>query len=293
MTARDQSPARIRDRIQHDLVAALAEGDAVREPQRLVFKGGTLLRACGLPDYRYSEDLDFDWMGAAAGFRAALADAARAASGSGTFLDLPVEPPRSHPQGKGIATSVLWTYQGLTGAIPVDATLIAAIELPTQHWPIRRHPDTPTHGHPIRGYTLEAVLSDKLSCISHRRASRDFYDIDQLLSHGVDMDTAWDIYIDHYANLRHHYGWRPFPTDIRTSYTRRLPQIAAQWDIDVGNGVIPDGVRFIDAYTRVDAAVATALDAWVQQQNPVELDWRRDAHDRLRPHRSSRGGLRL
>ena len=28
----------------------------------MVFKGGTLLRTCWHHDYRYSEDLDFDWV---------------------------------------------------------------------------------------------------------------------------------------------------------------------------------------------------------------------------------------
>ena len=48
-----------------------------------MFKGGTLLRVCGLPDYRYSEDLDFDWMGSPHGFRAATAAAVSAVAGGG------------------------------------------------------------------------------------------------------------------------------------------------------------------------------------------------------------------
>ena len=77
------------DRIQHHLVAALAQRDHRRDPPRLVFKGGTLLRACAMPDYRYSEDLDFDWVGSAGGFFKALADALPAASAtSGAFLRL-------------------------------------------------------------------------------------------------------------------------------------------------------------------------------------------------------------
>ncbi|MDE0652062.1 MAG: hypothetical protein OXI26_00210 [bacterium] len=45
-----------RDKIQHHLVAALAEvGD-----DRLVFKGGTLLRVCVFANYRWS-DVGWGW----------------------------------------------------------------------------------------------------------------------------------------------------------------------------------------------------------------------------------------
>lgn len=71
-----------RDMVQHHVVAALAEiGD-----DRLVFKGGTLLRICVFEDYRWSEDLDFDWAGSPGGFRA-LVDAAVARAA--TSVDIP------------------------------------------------------------------------------------------------------------------------------------------------------------------------------------------------------------
>jgi len=38
-----------RDRVQHHIVAAVA----YKDDPRLVFKGGTMLRVCGLPDYRW------------------------------------------------------------------------------------------------------------------------------------------------------------------------------------------------------------------------------------------------
>ena len=60
-----------RDRVQHHVVAALAQ---INDP-RLVFKGGTMLRVCALPDYRYSEDLDFDWVSSPTAFHNILADA--------------------------------------------------------------------------------------------------------------------------------------------------------------------------------------------------------------------------
>ncbi|MCQ3805569.1 MAG: nucleotidyl transferase AbiEii/AbiGii toxin family protein [Acidimicrobiia bacterium] len=35
---------------------------------RLVFKGGTMLRVCVFPGYRFSADIDFDWIGAPRAF---------------------------------------------------------------------------------------------------------------------------------------------------------------------------------------------------------------------------------
>ena len=49
-----------RDLVQHQIVAALAERRSSHP--RVRFKGGTLLRACWADEYRFSEDLDFDWI---------------------------------------------------------------------------------------------------------------------------------------------------------------------------------------------------------------------------------------
>ena len=46
---------KIQDEIQHRLIAALFSHKIA---PRLVFHGGTMLRVCGVPDYRFSEDLD-------------------------------------------------------------------------------------------------------------------------------------------------------------------------------------------------------------------------------------------
>ena len=55
------SPTEARDMVQHQILAALAEKQETNP--RMCFKGGTLLRACWAEQYRFSEDLDFDWIG--------------------------------------------------------------------------------------------------------------------------------------------------------------------------------------------------------------------------------------
>ena len=53
-----------RDYVLAHAVAAIASHD---KAGRLVFKGGTALRLCHFPDYRYSADLDYSVVGAPEG----------------------------------------------------------------------------------------------------------------------------------------------------------------------------------------------------------------------------------
>lgn len=85
------------------------------------------------------------------------------------------------------------------------------------------------------------------------------------------MHKAWALYVEQHNNLRRHYGWRPHPADIRSEYASRLRLIASDWDTTVAAGLFPPDDRFIDVYTRVDAAVADAQAAWVARMDPTEL----------------------
>lgn len=51
------NPFEARDVFQHLFLAKLY---SIVKKKRIVFKGGTLLRQCVFPGYRFSEDLDFD-----------------------------------------------------------------------------------------------------------------------------------------------------------------------------------------------------------------------------------------
>lgn len=270
----NRTAAEIRDRVQHHIVAALATGAS----DRLVFKGGTMLRVCALPDYRYSEDLDFDWAGAPGGFRAEVATAVAAArSTSGTFL---------RAEGAdGPRCEIGWSHQGYYGTIDAEATLVGEVAVPTQEWPLLpNHRDLPPSP-PIRGYTLEAVMADKLSCVSRRAAARDFYDLHSLLTHGVDIHEAWQIYVEEFNNWRRQYGWRVFPSDIQSSYRRRLASIATDWQERVATHHLPEGPAFGEVLSHVDKAVAGALTEWLSHLEPGELRRLKQAHDRIRPRR--------
>jgi len=48
------------DLVQHQIVSAVAVRQ--QDVARVMFKGGTLLRVCYRRDWRFSEDLGFDWI---------------------------------------------------------------------------------------------------------------------------------------------------------------------------------------------------------------------------------------
>lgn len=268
-----------RDRVQHHIVAAVA----YKDDPRLVFKGGTMLRVCGLPDYRYSEDLDFDWVGTPREFHTVLNAAVNhAAWSSGVDLTLAI--------GRGPNPSILWRGDRAGKRIKAEAAFVSSHDLPIRRWPIRpNHPDIPP-APPIRGYRFVSVMADKLSCISRRVAARDFYDLNSLLTRGEDIHAAWDLYVAIADHPERQYGRRPHPSDIRASYLGRRSAIAADWEESVADSLLPPA-SFTEAFTNVDNAVQTALGRWKQRLGPGELHRLKQEHQQQPRGRSLDIGL--
>ena len=220
MTVQDFDAHTQRDMIQHHVVAAVAGiGD-----DRLVFKGGTLLRVCVFNNYRWSEDLDFDWAGSPERFRALVgASVAKAASSLGI--------PTLTTEDAG-AVNVNIVAPEMPGPIRAEATVLAERDdsVPTQRWPINPRWGTTADTAPIRGYTATAVAADKLRCLARRSAPRDIYDLDQLAqSPQVDLPVAWNLYAANYNDPAREYGRRNHPADIRSTYLGRRDHIATAW----------------------------------------------------------------
>ena len=264
-----------RDRVQHHIIAALAQID---DP-RLVFKGGTMLRVCGLPNYRYSEDLDFDWIGTPSAFHNTLSDALdEAAWSSGAELELSV--------GRGPNPEVVWRDEGHHDNMSAEATFLSEHYVPLRTWQIRpNHPDIPPSP-PILGYELVSVMADKLSAVSRRVAPRDVYDLNSLLWAGVDMHAGWALYVAHHQHPEIQYGWRPHPSDIRASYLGRRGEFANGWEYLVRTGWLP-AVPFHEAFSNVDNAIRATLNQWKQGLAPGELHRLKQEHQRQR--RSGKG----
>lgn len=237
-----------------------------------------MLRVCALPDYRYSEDLDFDWVSSPTAFHNILADALdKAAWSVGADLELSL--------GRGPNPRISWRAEGHRGEINAEATFLSRHYVPSRAWPIRpNHPDIPPSP-PIRGYELVSVMADKLSAISRRVAPRDFYDLNNLLLAGVDIRAGWELYVAHHQNPEIQYGWRPHPSDIRASYLGRRARLFSRWNDLVQEGRLP-AYPVDEALANVDAAISAALDRWKRELSPGELH--RLKQDHLRQRRGSR-----
>lgn len=167
------------DLVQHQIVSAIAARQ--QGVPRVVFKGGTLLRVCYRHDWRFSEDLDFDWIHTDDS-KQAIHDffdqvLKRASRAYGTAFDT---------KWGANKLNIYWELpEATTGVIYTDVK-------PRQHpgarpsvvpWTILdRYPQIDTTI-PILGYSPASMLAAKLDCIANpnRLAPRDYYDLHRLL----------------------------------------------------------------------------------------------------------------
>ena len=259
-----------RDVVQHHVVAALAEiGD-----ERLVFKGGTLLRVCVFESYRWSEDLDFDWAGSPKEFRA-LVDAAVAQAAASIDIPLATE------AAGAVNVNIVAADASTVAPIRAEATVLAERDdsVPTRLWPINRRWGIGADTAPILGYTATAVTADKLRCLARRSAPRDIYDLDQLArSPQVDLTQAWNLYAASYNDPAREYGRRNHPADIRSTYLGRRDRIARGWHDLQQQGQFPPEADFDETFDRVDRDITEQRDTWANSLPAGELHRLRQQH---------------
>jgi len=176
--------------------------------QSCIFKGGTCLRKCYFPDYRFSEDLDFtmiqlitlddleNWI-------TQIADWITDQQGP-NFL---IQPTRLEIVNDEYGNE---TYQariyyrgplewgGPPRAVKLDVTRAEIVALPAVEKPII-HPYSDGNlfeGNHISCYSLEEIVAEKMRAIAGQRrfaVSRDIYDIYQIVKFGVDMDRVYEV----------------------------------------------------------------------------------------------------
>ena len=169
-----------------------------RLAQRLVFKGGTCLRKCYFPDYRFSEDLDFtatQWFGWEEFEEAAAEAFAEAQKASG--INFGARNPRlrviDDEYGReSLQFTIYWRGPHASGGSPPGLRLDITRNEVLAFAPVSRplfHPfsDAGDLGEiQLRCYALEEVMSEKVRAVLGQRiyaVSRDLYDIFSLLKH--------------------------------------------------------------------------------------------------------------
>lgn len=173
------------------LLLAIAEGE-LRDG--LAFKGGTALKRCYYPDYRFSEDLDFtlcvdlphdDLVYA---FETLFPKLGRQVNLTMTL--------RSAEQSIFESTTLLVNYVGPLKArlgsrhLKVDVTRGELLLYPLTERPLQApYSDYPTNV-TLPTYALEEVMVEKLCALMGRTEPRDLYDVYWLFEEG-DMDLTF------------------------------------------------------------------------------------------------------
>ena len=166
--------------------------------KRLIFKGGTCLRKCYFPDYRFSEDLDFtatQWLGWEE-FEKTIGEAFAAVQ-EASGINFAAREPRlrviDDEYGReSLKFTLYWRGPHASGGSPPGLRLDITRNEVLTFSPVSRslfHPfsDADDLGRPqLTCYALEEVMSEKVRAVLGQRlhaVSRDVYDIFSLLEH--------------------------------------------------------------------------------------------------------------
>lgn len=174
----------------------------------LIFKGGTCLRKCYFPDYRFSEDLDFT-----ATTRISEIEIRNVIESSFEWImehdgpDFFVEPLRfemvDDDYGKESYQIRVYyrgplNWGGSPRSIKLDVTRAEKVLLPTVERKIFHlyTDESLFETLELSCYSLEEVMAEKIRAIGGQRRfaiSRDLYDISNLLDSGVNLETVKQI----------------------------------------------------------------------------------------------------
>ncbi len=185
-----------KDYVLSKTLITLATNPEFREA--LVFKGGTALKKCYYPDWRYSEDLDFTSRSQLTPDQIqSLFQQAVESVGDMFGLTLRVSEFSQYPKSSDDIVSAqlklaydgpLRQTSGQKNNIRVDIAFNEEIVLPTPESNVVQEyaDDIPAS---LPAYALEEIVAEKLRSILQRGKSRDYYDVCLLLNdHAGDFD---------------------------------------------------------------------------------------------------------
>lgn len=227
-----------------------------------VFKGGTCLRKCYFPGYRFSEDLDFTLRRPfSLADASALVSAASEWVEGATGIDLSSQPLRAEvmPVTEGDPGYEFRLYY--RGSLPMggsprsiqvhlsgnESILLPVVERSLTHpYSDSTEMETPM----LRCYALSEVLAEKMRAICGQRRhaiARDLYDIHELIRRGADLREALTILPAKFRakNLK------PSRAPIQ-DFEERKPDFQRDWD----RNLIPllpaaDRIPFEEAWATV------------------------------------------
>ncbi len=251
--------------VERDYVLSWVLVGLYRRPvlaEGLVFKGGTALRKCYFPDYRFSAGLDFTLRTSppAQELRAEIEVGCRTITEETGIRLVPVDFRTLRDvlgeeayQGRVEYTGPLGRLGGDQPRIRLDLTIYEKLVLPPEHRSVH-HPysDAGSLDLAMPVYALDEMLAEKLRAMLRRARARDLYDVWQLLTRyggALDWERA-----RHALEEKAHYKGFSFGSvaDFLTLENREA--WARSWEASVRRQVsVPT------KYDRVVAEVESAL----------------------------------
>ena len=154
---------------------------------RLLFKGGTALKKCYFPDYRFSEDLDFT-LAEEAPFETIRKELDAAFEESYRACGVVLRYARSDRQPHANSHTFYLNYEGSLGGLPsgkevkTDITIRERVIYPVEERPVLRayeeYEDIPGDA-VVKIYSLKEIAAEKVIavCDRARNEPRDLYDL--------------------------------------------------------------------------------------------------------------------
>jgi len=181
--------------VERDYVLSWVLAGLYRQPalaEQLVFKGGTALRKCYFPDYRFSADLDFTLRTSLPpqALRSEIEAACRTITEETGLRLVPVDfrtlrdvPGEEAHQGRIEYTGPLGRLGSNQPRVKLDLTIYETLVLTPEHLPVY-HPysDADSLHLTVPVYALDETLAEKLRAMFRRARARDLYDVWQLFT---------------------------------------------------------------------------------------------------------------
>ncbi|MBN2550769.1 MAG: nucleotidyl transferase AbiEii/AbiGii toxin family protein [Anaerolineales bacterium] len=196
----------------------------------LAFKGGTAIKKIYIPDYRYSEDLDFTLLDTSLTNEALQADVEACFPWLRREANLTLATRKVEVHSSGNPALYLNYIGPLQGAlasrfIKVDFSRDEILEFPPRREPLKTdYSDCQGRTARLVVYSLEEILVEKLRSLLTRTEPRDLYDVHYLLtSRLVDIEQV-------VFGIKPKFDAKGFVvSDLRTILTRRQPTFQQLW----------------------------------------------------------------
>ena len=220
---------------------------------KLVFKGGTVLKKIYFDDYRFSEDLDFTLLDDQINNEQIFAWFAKAFEyiKDEANISLAIIDNNQHEDG-GINFYI--SYSGPLGGqaankkVKIDISKTEQLQYPPVLLPaIIGYSDIEEHQ--LLCYSLEEVLIEKLRSVMQRMQARDFYDIWFLLEQH-DMDAAF-----HTKEFQQKCASKNLKAeDFHKKLSDRLPQYKGRWQ-----NSLSEQIKDLPSFEKVEREVQRHL----------------------------------